>query len=304
MGLDAHVACNCYRDGLASEPPVPRAQITIDEYGDVLPVDDFHNWPAFDDWLETACPHERMQAAGEWIGNMSGVSWLRSMAEALPRARFARLAEILSHLSGMMDSHLPVADAQRALPELDALLEQDLVGSTRIVCGDETVINNDVDRGHIDYHEFKVLSPYSGYPSPWPDLVELGLHGYEFVVRARGKGRRELLRARLLRQEWDQSGADYDADSRGTPASLVTFTNIENGDSIRVRSFGLAGKIRLPDEMTPNRNVDSDGSLRHYPTTLFVSERKRMIAEYWWTLSKLRSLFAASIATGNPVVWG
>lgn len=36
MSLGAIVHCNCYRNGRASEPPIPPDLITIDETGDLV----------------------------------------------------------------------------------------------------------------------------------------------------------------------------------------------------------------------------------------------------------------------------
>ncbi|KLO29310.1 hypothetical protein ABW16_09635 [Mycolicibacter heraklionensis] len=84
--------------------------------------------------------------------------------------------------------------------------------------------------------------------------------------------------------------------------SLVTFTNIETGDAVRVQSFGIAERLRWPDGSYSNKDAEGDRYLWRHPATLFVSERKRMVAELW-ELLVLKRLFEASVLTGNPVVW-
>ncbi|MFL0293188.1 hypothetical protein ACJH6J_19350 [Mycobacterium sp. SMC-18] len=109
MGLDAHVACNCFRDGLCTEPPVPRTMLTINECGDVELIDeqncDVDVANDVYDWTIHACAHEDMVLVSEWVGNISGVAWLRSVAAGLHPERFGKLARILSRLSGLMDSY-------------------------------------------------------------------------------------------------------------------------------------------------------------------------------------------------------
>ncbi len=87
MGLDAHVACNCFRDGLCTEPPVPRTMLTINECGDVELIDeqncDVDVANDVYDWTIHACAHEDMVLVSEWVGNISGVAWLRSVVLAV-----------------------------------------------------------------------------------------------------------------------------------------------------------------------------------------------------------------------------
>lgn len=305
MGLDAYVACTCYRDGLTSEPPLPRSQLTIDERGDVVLVDDDDDvdvWHAIWNWQESACPHPSMKAASDWVGNIAGISWLRSVASGLPSGRFANLAVVLSGLSGLMDSYLPAADAVRALPELEALLSEDCVGSTRIICADGGVIDNDVDRGFIDHERFRSVDAVQNDDLRWSEVVEIGLQGYDFVLRSRDARPRELLRARILKQEWETTTVESSGARPHRSISLFAFTNIETGDAVRVQSFGIAERLRWPDGSYSNKDAEGDRYLWRYPAMLFVSERKRMVAELW-ELLVLKSLFETSVLTGNPVVW-
>ncbi|OBH17954.1 hypothetical protein [Mycolicibacter sinensis] len=314
MGLDAYVSCNCYREGLTTEPPMPRSRLKIDERGDVVPIhfshdddddtdDDIDMWDELMNWKETACAHPSMQLAGELMGNIMSIAWLRSVAAGLPADRFGNLAEILCGLSGMMDSYQPASDVRRASPELDALLRQDYVGLTRIICADgDWVVDNQVDRGAVDYASFHSLDYGAGYNAPWPDLVELGIEAYEFVVRTRAEQPRELLRARILRQEWDAGNVEYHEHGRRRQVSLVTFTNVQNGESVRVRSFGISS-VAVSDDAAGHGGLPNGDERRRYPSFLFISERKLMLAECWWQLAALKRLFDASVASGNPVVW-
>lgn len=308
MGLDAHVACNCFSDELCTEPPVPRNMLTLDECGDVMLIDednsDFDQICAVLDWKEHACEHEYMQIAGEWIGNVSGVAWLRSLAAGLPGERFENLVAILSGLSGMMDSFSPASDVRRALPELEELLREDHAGSTRTIAElSGSPVENELDRGPIQFDEFHSLGPSPYYASPWPDLVELGIVRYEFVVRNRENPPSELLRARILQQKWNSESVEHASTWGNKPTSRMTFTNLQTGESVTARSFGISTRPRPPDESPRKADADeSEVSLR-YPETLIVGERKRMVTEAWWMLNNIHRLFEASVATGNPVAW-
>lgn len=293
---------------------MPRSQLKMDERGDVVPVhfnhdadydDDDHvdMWDELRKWKETACVHPNMELAGEPVGSIMTIAWLRSVASGLPADRFGNLAQIMSELSGLMDSYQPASAVRRALPELDALLREDHLGSTRIICaGRDWVVDNEVDRGPIDYASFRSLDHAAGYNAPWPDLVELGIEGYEFVVRTRAEQPRELLRARVLKQEWDPGNVEYHEHGRRRQVSLVTFTNRETGESIRVRSFGISSAAAGDDAGGHGEPPDSE-QRRRYPSFLFISERKLMVAECWWPLAALKRVFDASAASGNPVVW-
>lgn len=286
---------------------MPRNQLKTDERGTVVPVhdddDNVEMWYDFMNWKESACVHPNMELAGEPIGNIMTIAWLRSVASGLPADRFGNLAQIMAGLSGLMDSYQPAADVRRAAPELDALLREDHLGSTRIICaGSDWVVDNEVDRGGIDYGSFHSLDYVAGYNAPWPDLVELGIEGYEFVVRTRAKRPGELLRARILEQEWDEGNVETHRHGRPTHASLVTFTNRETGESIRVRSFGISSAAAGDDADGHGEPPDSE-QRRRYPSFLFISERKLMVAECWWPLATLKRVFDASVASGNPVVW-
>lgn len=307
MGLDAYVACSCYRDGLTSEPPVPRDQLMIDECGDVVPIDedacDDHFWDVFHPWQDTACRHERMQFVGEWIGNVMGIAWLRSVTANLDEERFPVLAPVLTGLSGLMDSHLPAVVARRALSELVALLEENSpLGTTRMVCGfGGAIVDDAIDRGSVDYTTFRSLGPWVVRTPELADIVDVGLEGWDFVVKTH-EGDSELLRARLLGQVWHEETVDRTTEG-AQPTALVTFSDVMSGETIHVRSFGLSVREPWPDEATSAKPNRGDDFWRRYPPRLFVSERKIVLGEIWWELDTLKRLFEASADSGNPVVW-
>ncbi|WP_145978803.1 hypothetical protein [Granulicoccus phenolivorans] len=312
MGLDAYVACTCFRDGVTSEPPIPRSLIVVgptgrpetvwDQDPDELVSDaQLDVSVLFHDWTDSACAHPFMELVSERIGNVMGVAWLRAVASGLDPGRFGRLTEILEGLSGMMDDLLPADEARAALPELEALLRESVIGSTRVLHElDGSVIDDELDSRPIDYVAFRSLGPSPGFRSEFDELVELGVEGYDFVVRSRGAVPGELFRARLVNQVWDHASASGPVTKYDDPIGLVTFTNVETGEEITVRSFGVRTRMRWPDGSLWD---EEKGAWLHYPEGFMVGERKRMVPELWWVLSSLHRLFLAADQTGNPVVW-
>lgn len=276
MGLDASVACNCYRDGLTTEPPIDRSLIEIRPTGEVALADhDIGDWSAFNDWHEAACEHPYMELVAERVGNIATVAWFRAMAGHLDRSRFGRIGALIASLSGLMDSSTPAVDIEAALPELMELLTENRLGTSRMVCGlGGVVVDFDLDWGPVDYDRLAPIRGFHGSHPPRDEKVRVGVQGYEFVITSWGDEHSELLRARWLRQNWD--------DPAG---SMVTFANDETSESIRVRSRGIV--------------TDADKR----PALLFVSERAVMVAEFRWMLATLKTLFEASIASGNSVAW-
>ncbi|GAA2434670.1 hypothetical protein A7G45_18250 [Mycolicibacterium llatzerense] len=282
--------------------------LTVNECGDVELIDeqncDFDMANTIYDWTMHACTHEDMAFASEWIGNISGVAWLRSVAVGLPVDRFGDLTIILAGLSGLMDSYTPASEIRRALPELELLLREDHLGSTRTISTlGGFVIEDELDWGPIVLDKFHSLGPSPYYESPWPDLVELGVIGYEFVVRSREEPANELLRTRILEQKWDPESIELAPALDGRPTSRMTFTNLQTMESVTARSFGVSTRLPRLGRVLANADGDEPEPALVYPETLIVGERKVMLTEAWWTLKRLHRIFEASAATGNPVVW-
>lgn len=120
MGLDAYVRCTCWEEGKTSPPPVPRARVVLNPESDELDLDlpwEGHReaHAAFQDWLETCCPHSRMQLASERISSWAGVRHFQAALRTLGADRFKTLlAAIPDTNSGRTDAR----DAKACLEEL------------------------------------------------------------------------------------------------------------------------------------------------------------------------------------------
>lgn len=315
MGLDAVVHCTCFQDGKASKPPIPRELIAFDEAGSPVPI--WETLPrtettettterleasiAFMSWIETACEHEHMELVAERIGNVAAAGQLRRAASGLDQDRFPHLFPILSRIRGLMDETLPATEARAALPELEALLREPCLGTTRTLQElDGTIIEGDLDLWQPSDSGFVSLGPWSQYQSQYANLVELGIDGYEFVVRTRGEKPRELFRARMVTQTVHHSSDSTSAHSHKHTELYVTFRNVVTDERIKVRSFGVRASGKWPNGKLRD---DEHGFLHYYPTNIIVGERRIMVTEFWWNLTQLHRLFSASDRTGNPVHW-
>lgn len=104
MGYAAAVYCNCYKQGLATEPP-HKEFVFVDEENGMVYIDTNHIkdekirlqwWLEFDEWSVSACSHEDMYYADEYLANMSGMAHFRSMVnEFADKDRFITLNQFL-----------------------------------------------------------------------------------------------------------------------------------------------------------------------------------------------------------------
>jgi hypothetical protein len=116
MGLDAYVACSCFRDGKASKPPFAD-RLILNEHGE----------PSFDtsgqvgrakllelhEWKRSACPHRHMWHASERIGPWGAVGIFFDMLDLIG-ADFVDLKHDLTETA-----HVPTDAAKRLLADLE-----------------------------------------------------------------------------------------------------------------------------------------------------------------------------------------
>ena len=108
MGLDAYVACNCYREGKASRPSFAD-RLMIDEFGEVALAAtaniDRIDRQQLDAWKENACPHSYMWCVNERIGSWGGVGVFLDMLDLLDPADFKALKQAVAN-----GNYSPAAD--------------------------------------------------------------------------------------------------------------------------------------------------------------------------------------------------
>lgn len=85
MGLDACVYCDCVEKGrLTSLPPLPNL-LYIEQDGCPLTREDgTEAWVVFETWIQShPCPHEDFYLVNHHLGNMSAISFTRSVVKQL-----------------------------------------------------------------------------------------------------------------------------------------------------------------------------------------------------------------------------
>lgn len=110
MSYSGYVICNCYMDGLTVDPPY-KEFVRFDEDGLYLMVPEdiweknteqaLRMEAEFDDWKFTACEHEEMELAHEYLSNIIGMGSFRHVVNELGgKDRFPILSTYLPTVNG------------------------------------------------------------------------------------------------------------------------------------------------------------------------------------------------------------
>jgi hypothetical protein len=308
LGLDAIVYCTCYRDGRCPKPPVAEHLISLDEDGGLQCVTE-HELPedvrqALWTWMDTACEHEA-GAFHEWIGNSAVRGWVRHVLKTAAGTGNPLLARLFTDEE--FRGRVPAALAPQIVDELRGLRGRDVIGSTRVILdGDGNMICDEIDvYGECDPSGVRILTPGRAYQSPWDDIIEIAIDGFEFVLRDRTDPTRELMRTRDLGQRRDDAGLvpGHPVDVTANPTYRFTYTDREGGRTITVRTHGISRGLPWPSGTYYDRSAGPDGYLHYFPNSVFVSERAVMVVEGAGVFAALTRIFEASVRTGNAVVW-
>ena len=220
MGLNAFVRCNCYADGLCSEPPVPREWLIRDTEGalQLAPEHDTDKHSIdFNLWLRNACRHKNMFLVWEWISNWTGV---RSFQQALAASGGAETFPILSStLPEINGGELTSAQAALGLTELARFQQTDSAGTNTFLVDCQT---GDEIWEYI--HRYGGIVVYGGGAG-----VNLGISPEEFFIRDRTTGL-DRFRARSFEQRLLATGQ-------------FEYHNLETGEKTAIDlPLGGAGK--------------------------------------------------------------
>lgn len=285
MGLDASVMCDCFREGRAAEPPVPRDWLEIDEDGYLNPRPGHDSGTvrsAFYAWRKGCCAHPGMDRAWESIANWSGVAQFKEALAKVGRPRFpVLLAELPRNNGGLTAPDR----AALALGELDDFAALDRIGTITCLVATAT---GEVLRRRVDADDgIFLLDGSTG--------VDVGFDGSGLFVRDRDGGR-ELFRARRVRQ----TRLDPDAPEYGPEKGRVVLEDLDTGRTYEGRTAISGRDIPWPD----GRLQDDRGRVRSdYPAGLHVEDRPQTPADFAFIVEPLRVVFRASVETGNPVRW-
>jgi len=308
MGLNATVACNCYREG-KTPPPPSSAHVILDELGeptlDLPYASNRSEHEKFDEWKRNACQHEDMWLAFERVGNWTGVGLFLDMMEVVGWDNFPKLREQLAESNAGIT---PAVEAQGMLADLDRFMALPRLGDK--VCLVDAVTGDPI----VDYfgrRQVRFLARGE---------IDFELDPSSFVVRRRRPGEEvgvELFRSRHFQQEL-LSGFDSDAQqaapqsppsgvigrlaqrlrgrSTADPASAVEFVDCDSGARITQH---MALQIKAS-----GRSAESGGpEAVRFPRELRVDHRTALPGDFNDVIHAIASACRASIATGNPIRW-
>lgn len=268
MGLDAHVSCRCWQDGLTTTPPP--APVEFDE-GFVCSVD-CKDWELVLDWTETAgtCPHHGMDYRHESIGNWGAVRDIEKLLIRVGRSMFPTLLSTMASI--LNGGTVEVDDCKRCIAELD-LLESGVIGMTR----------------------WDIVDQLNGDIVSWADEVDIwgsGWYGHcvgggfylselDGPIQLRNAGPIELEAF-----EFTQIPTGH-VDTLGRPIYIV-------------RSVDSSPEVARAWTSYPCKAWNSEAVPEHLKI-----QRSWMPAREHrdWTRAALRNIFTAAVEVGNPVAW-
>lgn len=158
---EAFVACNCFRGGLASQPPIDPAEFDYDRFGQIKPIglygmDDTEDEALWQWWESKACAHEGMrEICLIWRAERPDIGAIKN---ALDTGLCPALTEILERGS-QFDTAVVIAEpelAASALTELQAVLDR--------AGGDSERHLLDAGYGFLELHDLLNASVRTGNP--------------------------------------------------------------------------------------------------------------------------------------------
>jgi hypothetical protein len=288
MGLDAFVACTCYREGHTTPPPVPAELVVVSETGELelaLPDDQEHRelHDRFWAWRRSGsgCPHESMH--DEWV-HVSSWWGISSFEQALERAGSERFPTLLAELPSANGGAMHPEAAARVLEELAVFGSRSQVGHSWYL------VNGDTGNVLYEYLDGSDGRFFRGGRSG----VDLGVDPHGFFVASRSDPPRELFRAMRFEQR-PMDPAGFDAYRRPT----VEFVDSDSG-----QRFTSPAAVTVTVPWPDGRAGDEDGRVnQHAPRRLEVEKRPVTPDDYRDEVEALERICRSAVATGNPVVW-
>jgi hypothetical protein len=283
MGLDASVMCNCFRDGKITPPPFPLEWLALDAEGYINLKDGFNsdeNWSKQYVWQKSCCEHEDMNFVSERISNWTGCRQFQEALEELGWQYFPVLQEELPNANGGKTSSEASA---KALQELDAFVSTGEIGTKTVL------VDSATGEGLYEY-----VAAYDGiFILDGTRGINVGIGEFDFFA-VDAKSRKDLFRATRIRQ-FNKSGKKVSGDS-----DELIWEDLDTG---KLFESGIA----IHGEQTPWEDGNwekPDGRCNFkYPSAFHVERQKRLVSDFAFIVQALRTVFQASIKTGNPVRW-
>ncbi len=276
MGYSAFVICSCYKDGKTNEPP-HKEFLRFDEEGLYLDIPDelweknedkvYQMEADFNEWKRTACEHEEMELADEYLSNISGMEAFRHIVGELGgKGKFPILTEYLPTVNGGV---LPSEFAQQALDEL-LLLEKELTNEEKVVLIEKSTARL-IASVSSDTYWFFVFTANN------KNTYGIDKDGFFILENVKEKGE-ETSYVMFRSNNFVQQTISKDR---------YKFIDIPSG-----KSFECTEKL-FPNE-------DDDTNDHHFIVQI---ERVGIAGEYEYMIDPLKRLARASILSGNPVHW-
>lgn len=284
MGLDASVMCHCFRDGKTTDPPVPREWLEVDEEGYLNlkePHDTAKYWSSVYQWEQSCCEHEGMCFASEHISNWTGYRLFQEALGEVGWEHFPVLREQLPNANGGLT---PSTASAKALAELDIFSAAGDIGTKTVLVDSES--GEGIRQYVAAYEGVFILAGSRG--------IDVGLSEFEFFAVDTTSGK-DLFRAIRFRQ-FTKSGANVSEDREG-----VVWEDLDTGH-VYESGIAISGK-QIPWE-DGSWQKPNGGCRFAYPSEFHVEQQTRNVADFDYAVMALRTVFSASVATGNPVRWG
>ncbi len=123
MGLDAHVCCNCIKEGLAPPHPFPE-RLVFDETAEATMKSDgqisLEEWLKHDAWYRTSCAHSG-RLIKKRLGNIWFIGHVREFLEAGHGASFPLIREKVVYNGAHSGDWIPHSQSAQLLEEAGKL---------------------------------------------------------------------------------------------------------------------------------------------------------------------------------------
>jgi hypothetical protein len=273
MGYDAHVVCNCFKEGKTSDFPY-KENIYYDGEDFYLTMEDLYKsnkeeyykrYKKFDAWKSTACPHADFYFEKQYLANISGMAAFWTIIEELGGSQ--RFPILSAYLPTSNSGKLPTEIAEIALKELNDL-EQEPASEKKAVLK----IKNTGDVIQTTNENHPSIFLWTAYNKLQYGLDQEGF----FIIENKNflgfKQSKKAFKAKAFRQISDGN-------------NLYRFID-------QYTDKHYTGTTRI-DSLYTEKEVD------------FVVEMENVLIknEYNYIITPLKKLLNASIVTGNPVIW-
>ncbi len=286
MGLDATVMCNCYFDGLIVKP-IFADYIILDEEG-YLDLDiSFNENPElfnqFYAWMQSACVHEGMDYAREYISNWTGYRSFQQTLSDIGWHKFPIMEQELPNANGGLTS---AEQASQILNELNHFSQQNL--------GEKYVlVDADSDKEIYEY----IISYGGRFILNGTENLDLGIDKKGFFIHKRKHAKdnvHELFRSTNFKQIL------LEPELKNQSKRWVRYVDNISGLEFECASPISGSAIPWPDGAMQNKESKFRFS---YPRNLYTEWRERKSSDFLYIVEPLKRICTAAIEAGSPIRW-